>query len=86
MNVDIELPEPSLHARVLNIWGEASFTPQWVLPGETITAYTDGVEVGGEFHEDLPALRALTLATLAAIEHAERQATGRGDREDVTPT
>jgi len=84
--MDVELPEPSLHARVLNIWGEASFTPQWVLPGETITAYTDGVEVGGDFHDDLPALRALALATLAAIEHAERQAAGQDERGEVTLT
>jgi len=72
--MEIELPEPNLHTRVLNIWGEDCLTPQWVLPEETITAYTDGVESGGDFHGDLPALRASALATLAAIEWVEQHA------------
>ena len=86
MTVDVDLPEPSRWARVIGDNSEDCWAPQWVFPGGTITAYSDGVTVGEDFREDLPALRALTLATLAAIEHAERQATGRVDREDVTLT
>ena len=72
--MEIELPEPSYFTRVIGDNGDDCGAPQWVTPGETITAYTDGVEVGEDFYEDLPALKAAALATLAAIEWAEQHA------------
>ena len=72
--MNVELPKPSRWVRTAGK-GEDCFVPQWELSwGETVTVYTDGVEVGEQFHEDLPALRALALASLAAIDYAERQA------------
>jgi hypothetical protein len=71
--MNVELPPPSRWVRMAGK-GEDCSVPQWELSwGETVTVYTDGVEVGEHFHEDLPALRALALATLAAIDYAERQ-------------
>ena len=84
--MDVELPEPNRWVRVIGDNGDDCAAPQWVLPwGEVITVFTftDGVEIGEHFHEDLPALRASTLATLAAIDragHLDR----RVAREDVT--
>jgi len=76
--MNVELPKPSRWVRTAGK-GEDCSVPQWELSwGETVTVYTDGVEVGEHFHEDLPALRALALATLAAVEHAEHLA-------DATP-
>jgi len=72
--MNVELPLPSRWVRTAGK-GEDCSVPQWELSwGETVMVYTDGVEVGEHFHEDLPALRALALATLAAVEYAERQA------------
>jgi len=67
----MELPEPSYLTRVIGDNGDHCGAPQWVTPGETITAYTDGVEVGEDFYEDLSALKASALAMLAAIEYVE---------------
>ena len=72
--MDVELPELSYFTRVIGDNGDDCGAPQWVTPGETITAYTDGVEVGEDFYEDLPALKAAALATLAAIEWVEQHA------------
>ena len=72
--MEMELPEPSYLTRVIGDNGDYCGAPQWVTPGETITAYTDGVEVGEDFYEDLPALRASALAMLAAIEWVEQHA------------
>jgi len=59
---------------VVGVDGDAT-VPQWEMARvEVVTAYSGAVEVGNDLHEDLPALRALTLATLAAVEYAERQA------------
>ena len=70
--MDVELP-PSRWVRMAGK-GEDCSVPQWELSwGETVTVYTDGVDVGEHFHEDLPALRALALASLAAVEYAEHQ-------------
>jgi len=73
-DMDVELPEPSCRARVIGDNGDDCGAPQWVTPGETITAYTDGVEVGEDFYEDLSALKVAALATLAAIEWVEQHA------------
>ena len=76
--MNVELPPPSRWVRMAGK-GEDCSVPQWELSwGETVTVYTDGVEVGEHFHEDMPALRALALAMLAAIDYAEHQ-------EDATP-
>jgi len=74
----MELPEPDLHIRRVGR-DEDRLTPQWILPLgiiplSTVTVYPDGVEVGEDFHEDLPGLRALALAMLAAIEWVEQHA------------
>jgi len=70
----MELPEPSYLTRVIGDNGDDCGAPQWVTPGETITAYTDGVDVGEDFYEDLSALKASALATLAAVEWVEQHA------------
>jgi len=72
--MDVELPDPSYFTRVIGDNGDDCGAPQWVTPGETITAYTDGVEVGEDFYEDLSALKASALAMLAAVEWVEQNA------------
>ena len=73
--MDVELPDPSYFTRVIGDNGDDCGAPQWVTPGGTITAYTDGVEVGEDFYEDLPALKVSALAMLAAIEWVEQPET-----------
>jgi len=75
----MELPEPDLHIRCFIRDDKECRTPQWILPLgiiplSTITACPGGVKVGEDFHEDLPGLRALALATLAAVEWVEQRA------------
>ena len=75
----MELPEPDLHIRCFIRDDKECLTPQWILPLgiiplSTVTAYTDGVKVGEDFHGDLPGLKALALAMLAAAEWVERHA------------
>ncbi len=62
MNVTITLPEP-------NHWYDG--VPYWTQGAKRVSAWPQGVEVGGYLDEDVNGLEATALALLAAV-HAYR--------------